>query len=414
LGHFKFQYKDVKTYRYKKMSTVRKVAPKSVLVKPAMPVEPVVAAAVAEPAAVAAEPVAVVDAADVAVAPAAKPKKSKKPKAEASSEVANAEVTSGNAAEVTSGDASNEVAVKTRNGPFIAVARTRRHLDKLNLNLEVEKLLAPFEKQLSEFKTTRATLTQSLETATGQSADELTKQIADVDAAAAECKTKHDALAKARVRMSSKSALVLSRVCDEVVSQLLVAAFNKCVADGKKRVVVECFTETASSIELWPLVNNLKVVKPATAPVVTVADATDDATDDVVAADADEHSMAFNSYIKHLYTHLMKSTEAHAHLKMSKEVKEYLNSVVVQFIQRIAPLAQHVAQCMKSKTVNEVSIVKAIEFLLIDGHHPVDVIETAADGTSSKVSSFPASGYAKIEEITKAVAESTDSATDSE
>jgi hypothetical protein len=177
-------------------------------------------------------------------------------------------------------------AEKQESGPNISSARVRRHLDRMNMNKEIDVLLRPLKTELNADERAKKALKEGVEHE--QVAEEVerdngkgkmvkVKVMKDVtkplnDARRAELQAAVDAfaprfkevseraaaLSKERVRFSSDAPVVLSIVFDELVQQLLEHAMNRVLLADKKIIQINhLHEEGVEKLSLYPLIKTL-------------------------------------------------------------------------------------------------------------------------------------------------------------
>lgn len=317
----------------------------------------------------------------------------------------------------------------------ISAARVRAHLDKMNLNKQLSALLAEVKAPLAEFEAAQVTLKKedatADEKATAQATvDRLAPLVPSLEA-------KNAALSRERIRFSSDAAVQLSIVLDELVQQLTEHTI-KCAIENKKKIIQteHLHKDGIESLPLYPLICSLpsfqktraalaqsardaavaaatqaaaedkasalakaerewkkkyhvttpKVVK--TAPAAAAAPAAEDAAAPTPAAEeaavvpvpkekkvkAAEDKTSFRFYVGQVCKEMVKRHPEYEKVRISTEIRDYLSNLLVELIQRLAPLVYLTAQNMKIKTINESAVFSTLETILIDGHAAVETI----------------------------------------
>lgn len=186
-------------------------------------------------------------------------------------------------------DAPKRVQVGKAIGLNIAVARTRRHIDKLNMNSGPDAYINALKAQLAPYKQAQKRLESGKivhlvekeyqyvkdgKTLTGKKIFEELRDLTDAERAAEQTivdklapsvpawEAKLTAFARERVRFSSESAVVLAVICDEVIIQLATHTMDCALAAGKKIIQIShLYEEGVSKLPLYPLVEGLPLFK---------------------------------------------------------------------------------------------------------------------------------------------------------
>jgi histone H3/H4 len=323
-------------------------------------------------------------------------------------------------------------------GVSISSARVRRHIDKLNLNSVIDQMINELKSRLAPYKTAKSQLETGKTThmveytkknAKGEDVKKLveesrditesertaaTKLVADMEAGVPAIESQIAALSRERTRFSNEASIVLSIVCDETVQQLVEHAMDRALAAKKKIIQVPHLHEAGvEKLSLFPLIKNLpsfvatadklaKTAQEESAAAILAAALTKAEkdfkkkyeiktpkkkkepevaqTEEVVEPAADEEDpsdskTSFKFYVHQVCKELVKRDEKFKAIRISTDIRTYLSNLLVEFIQRVSPLVLLMSSSMKNKTVNDVAILKAVECLLIDGHHAVESVE---------------------------------------
>ena len=288
----------------------------------------------------------------------------------------------------------------------ISAARTRRHIDKLNINHCINEPIDAIRGQLDEHKKLSEIDVGTLDAA---GAEELKKKLAAIDVPALESKLA--ALTHERVRFSNTAPVVLSIICDELVREIAQHAMENVIAHKKKIIHIEhLHTPGIENISLYPLIKSLpsfaakseehekirrqvevdkeinialtKVKKqlrkkfgrdvdqyfagdeksgpkePVEKPAPEEAQSDDD--------DGVDHKTSFKFYVNQICKSLVAENEKYKPIRISSEIKSYLSDLVVEFIKRVSPLVYLTTKSMKNKTANDAVILRVVEMLLVD------------------------------------------------
>lgn len=289
---------------------------------------------------------------------------------------------------------------KRKTNLAINPARVRTHMDKMNLNLQIDDKIRELKAQLS---------------ALGETQTE-TPEYKTLEA-------KVSAYSKERVRFSNDASHVLATVCDMLITQQLRLVMAKTASDEAKMAQLSTlFSEGCEQLSLYPLfctlpsylakhsawlkaksdkavaeevavavntavkdlqtLHNIKVAKGKKADKAPKSDTPKAPKEKKVKAKDDITSKtSFKTYVKHRYTQLKKDNNYET-MSISSELKTFLSDEIVDFIKRVAPLIYHTTVSMKNKTINDISILKTIESLLIDGKQSVETLELKYETTT--------------------------------
>ncbi len=175
-------------------------------------------------------------------------------------------------------------------GIHISSARTRRHLDKINLNRVIEEELGKLKVIIQEHDDAVAILKAGSRKKTEEYTEEVTKDdgnggqvkeqvkktrevnipiteaetttlnatIARIAPALAELHGKVTALSRERVRFANDAPVALSIICDKLIQQLIEHAMTRVLAVKKKIVQISHLHEAGvEQLSLYPLIKSL-------------------------------------------------------------------------------------------------------------------------------------------------------------
>jgi hypothetical protein len=328
-------------------------------------------------------------------------------------------------------------------GVYISAARCRRHIDSFGLNEALDSHILAYKAQLAALASAEKQLetgeiactvekevqvVKGKETVTKLKSVESTRPITPAERAVAQAIVdKRDAvnaliprviaLSRERTRFSNESSVVLSIICNEIISQCADHTMNRALAAKKKIIqVAHLHADGVEKLPLYPLISTLPTfretaerlskaasdkkiaddlaaarsqaekdfrkkhnVKVPKRKKVAVADTTDGpaaeaAEPEIASEEVVDSKTSFKFYVHLVCKELVRQNEAYKTIRVSTEIRSYLSDMLVEFIERIAPLVQLVADTMNIKTVNDVAIMHTIESLLVDGHTPVEDI----------------------------------------
>lgn len=215
-------------------------------------------------------------------------------------------------------------------------------------------------------------------------------------------KQEQTALSSARIRFSKNTSTRLRNVIDVIIYQLLELAFEKTFQEKKKFVTLEdLHTSGVAALPIFPLISSLESWKNPPVVKKSPAVAQDESEEPDTGADDDFAPVSLNHYIYEMtralanpvsydstgkpeiiqvekvnkltqakeFISVTKHDETAKYYKMRcrKDVKTYLNNIILEFLARISPIVQRQLQSMDVKTVTEQIIMDTIDHMLLDG-----------------------------------------------
>jgi hypothetical protein len=283
-------------------------------------------------------------------------------------------------------------------GINLSVSRVRKHVDKNNVNADVEGAIAELKAlvvkeaagekidcskatkpTIAMVKKAYATVYDARKQRYDAQKDRLTKskdaadkkKLAALEAFPAKTNTlaeKIDYVSKLRCRFSNDASVVLSSGLDYVVQDLVRTAMTNARGMGKAIIQVGHVVQgDFSAVSVYPLVSRLPVVADAEAAKDAVLEEGEVAEE---AKDDEDTGSTFEFYInlicKGVKAELVAKDETYSHIRISKHIRKFCSDVVIQLIERLSPLIKLYASTSKIKTVNDDVVRFLFQFLLTD------------------------------------------------
>jgi histone H3/H4 len=292
-------------------------------------------------------------------------------------------------------------------GINLSVSRVRKHVDKNNVNADIETACNELKSLLALETEGKTVDLNTLSNNTKLLVERAYSQIYDVrknkydvlkerlsvskvandikklnamEAFSVKTETlseKIDYVSKLRCRFSNDASVVLSSALDYVIQDLVRTAMVRARSLGKAIIQVQHIVkDDFKSVCMYPLVHQLDVVQKALSTADHVGDIVDgeECDDEKVDVhdddDDDKHGSTFEFYInlicKNVKNKLVESDESYASIRISKHIRKFCSDIVIQLIERLSPLIKLYAATAKVKTVNDDVIKFIFKFLLLD------------------------------------------------
>jgi histone H3/H4 len=297
-------------------------------------------------------------------------------------------------------------------GINLSVSRVRKHVDKNNVNSDIEAACAELKALINQEKEGKKVDLNTVSYATVALVDKayltiydvrkakyesLKKRLSDSNASGDAKKLKGleafptktetlsekvDYVSKLRCRFSNDASVVLSSALDYVVQDLVRTAMINARTLGKAIIQVQHVVQgDFSSVGVYPLVSQLGVVQKALHTGGESVEVEADEKADVPEEDCEEkNGSTFEFYInlicKSVKATLVAEDETYQPIRISKHIRKFCSDVVIQLIERISPLIKLYASTAKVKTVNDDVIEFIFKFLFLDAGVCPDVFCT--------------------------------------
>jgi putative lipoic acid-binding regulatory protein len=202
-----------------------------------------------------------------------------------------------------------------------------------------------------------------------------------------------DYVSKLRCRFSNESSVVLASALDYVVQDLVRTAMVNARNQGKAIIKVRHVVQgDFSSVSMAPVVQQLDVIQDALKQVNEVkevnevkdGDAVEEVADDAVeevdevddAAGKSNFKFYVNQICKSVKADLVKGDATYAPIRISQDIRKFGSDVVIQMIQRVAPLIKMYNHTADIKTVNDKVVSFIFNLLLTDARRDATAFNT--------------------------------------
>lgn len=318
----------------------------------------------------------------------------------------------------------SQVAVKTTRqkiskliGINLSVSRVRKYIDKGNINKDVEQACSELKKIVSDAKKSEVdgvafvapvlselttglvskayslvyddkrlkydALKLKLEASSDEADKERLKLLEPFPVQSNLPEEQLELLSKLRCRFSNDASVLLASGIDYVIQHLVRSAMVN-VKNAHKAIIQirHIVDDNLAESSIYPLIGKLRVVQDyiKQCRVVNVADAVEsvevveavDAVEDDSVDSVEEHAenSTFEFYInlicKHVKATLVAEDESYSSIRISKHIRKFCSTIVIQLIERLAPLIKLYISNTKVKTINDGTIRFIINFIMTD------------------------------------------------
>lgn len=277
----------------------------------------------------------------------------------------------------------------------ISASRVRRHLDKYGVNYAATVALKTVNLELKPYEDAERRIEKGdpkmtadgkpeLDAAgkqvytplTAEQKAECTKVLTQGAAHREQITAQRNALGRERVRFSGDSCQLLAHVLDLFTQQLVEHAMNNVLSGEKKIIQVEHVRAKADQLNLFPLFSGLPSWLHV--PDHVVKRKGDDAEETHVEVPTDDKSN-FKFYVRNICSNYIhdgvdadgkpKKSQKYGEIRTSKYILEYVNLLVVEFIQHLSVQLGETLRSQGIKTVTDDIIMGEIRKMLLDCYH---------------------------------------------
>jgi hypothetical protein len=184
-------------------------------------------------------------------------------------------------------------------------------------------------------------------------------------------------LSKQRFKFSNNSFKVLSVFSDMIIEEITKFAMDELVKNKKSIINNKyVFSSDISKGKLYKIYSELPsfvAMKNETSSTQDVPDTTDDVVEgdepadtEQVSADKTSKSINFEFYIRKICNKLKVSDEVYSKIKVSEKYQKFCSNIILDFLDRVAPLSKIVLEVMTTKTITNLVFQTVIKMQLWD------------------------------------------------
>lgn len=183
-------------------------------------------------------------------------------------------------------------------------------------------------------------------------------------------------LSKQRFKFSNNSFKVLSVFSDMIIEEITKFAMDELVKNKKSIINNKyVFSSDIASGKLYKIYSELPsfiAMKNETSSTQDVPDVADDVVEgddtEQLANDKVTKSINFEFYIRKICNKLKVSDEVYSKIKVSEKYQKFCSSIILDFLDRVAPLSKIVLEVMTTKTITNLVFQTVIKMQLWDTH----------------------------------------------
>lgn len=279
---------------------------------------------------------------------------------------------------------------------IISPAKIRNIIDKSGLNKNINKVISELKTSFGE---EYVTLLKQLKKATAADKPSIEQKLLE-NKPNEELLMKHERANHEKYRFSHEVSIIIAVFYDDLVTNLLTNAFDNTINEKKAIVLkdylfnnlhetkyynaIKSFTmkdETKfhakkSNVELIQQINKLKKDYKLTDlnmdSIKQLLDPKAGLPVDETEEEDIEDSQSFKFYIQTIGKKLTISNEKYSKIRISKDLKVYISDLLNKLTFKIINLCRIITECVKFKTISNISVIKSIEYIL---NEDSDVLE---------------------------------------
>jgi hypothetical protein len=183
-----------------------------------------------------------------------------------------------------------------------------------------------------------------------------------------------DILSKQRFKFSNNSFKVLSVFSDMIIEEITKFAMDELVKHKKSIINNKyVFSSDISSGKLYKIYSELPsfiAMRNETSSTQDVPDTSEDVDEptetEQVSTDKTSKGINFEFYIRKICNKLKVSDEVYSKIKVSEKYQKFCSNIILDFLDRVAPLSKIVLEVMTTKTITNLVFQTVIKMKLLD------------------------------------------------
>ena len=189
---------------------------------------------------------------------------------------------------------------------------------------------------------------------------------------------KHAAVARIKDRISDSTPIVLTCVIEQMLSQLVAAGFRHATDIAKRRTLqVSHLTadDTLASVALSSLYSGLDSYRHPER--YEKQEAVEGEEEEAAAdeSDDDDHDRSqFSSYVTRIMKNVRESEDDFKNLRVAKQVTQFVNDLVVDFVQRVGVYSEILLSVKDARTISQEVVLSAVKLMVYDSCSPTGKI----------------------------------------
>ena len=274
-------------------------------------------------------------------------------------------------------------------GTTIPSSRIKNYINKEKLNKEIDQLIEQIKTSGSDVDL-NALLSEEVQKKVGAVIKE--KQTSNSDAAEINIKDiTVDVLSKMRFKFSNNSFKILAAFSDMVIEEITKYAMDEIVKSKKSIITTRyVFNENISSGRLYNIYSNLPTfvaMRDSLLAETVVEETPADAEQQVdsVSADSNTKSINFEFYVRKICNKLKETNESYSNIKVSGKYQKFCSNIILDLLDKIAPLSKIVLEVMSTKTITYVVFKSILKMQLFGSVEYESIVEEMENRASEKL-----------------------------
>jgi hypothetical protein len=261
---------------------------------------------------------------------------------------------------------------------LIPSSRVKNYISKEKLNKELDSLIEKI-KSSPEPLDLSTLLNEDLQSKIGSiiKAKEENKEEIKINSIAV------DMLSKQKYKFSHTSFKVLSVFLDLMIEDLTLNVMDEIIKNKKSIINLKYVYSAATDSPLYPIYSSLPSFvngKTSTEESTEVKEVSEESTEPVEetsesSEEESTHSINFEFYVRKICNKLKKNKEEYAKIKVSNNYQKFCSNLVLEFLDRVAPLTSILLEVMTTKTITNLVFETILKLQLFDNDKKDEILQ---------------------------------------
>jgi len=262
---------------------------------------------------------------------------------------------------------------------YIPSSRIKNYISKEKLNKHIDSIIAKL-KDTENSVDLNSLLSEDLQSKLGsliKQKEEKQEEI-NINSLAVEL------LSKQKFKFSNTSFKVLSVFLDLMVEDITLNVMDEIIKNKKSIINLKYVFSGRSDSPLYEIystlptyVSELSAFSKSTTEVEETPEVTEDTqetSEEEVVEETPGHSINFEFYVRKICNKLKKNKDEYAKIKVSNNYQKFCSNLILEFLDRVAPMTTIVLEVMTTKTITNLVFETIIKLQLYNNPHCADIL----------------------------------------
>jgi hypothetical protein len=250
---------------------------------------------------------------------------------------------------------------------LIPSSRVKNYISKEKLNKELDHLIEKI-KSSEQALDLSTLLTEEMQAKVGSiiKEKEEKKEEININTIAVEL------LSKQKFKFSHTSFKVLSVFLDLMIEDLTLNVMDEIIKNKKSIINLKYVYTAKSDSPLYTIYSTLPTFIAEKQNLDTTSDETkEESTEET---QDDSHSINFEFYVRKICNKLKKNKEEYGKIKVSNNYQKFCSSLILEFLDRVAPLTTILLDVMTTKTITNLVFETILKLQLYSNEHKDEIL----------------------------------------